>query len=98
MDGWFDTQLAAYNKLVPPDIAFNSDFAASTDSTGRSGHFAMLDAKSASGGGSMKKGQFTLQFLGPSWDVLESDGLLNDLIPQGKKDASKAPKYKFDKQ
>lgn len=43
----------------------------------------------------MKKGQFPLQFLGPSWDVLEHEGLLD--MPQGK-NLLQAPKYKFDKQ
>lgn len=80
---------------MAPAIEFNSDFAASTDPTGRSGNFAMLNAKSASSGGLMKKGQFTLQFLGPSWDVLEHDGLLEML--QGK-NSLQAPKFKFDKQ
>jgi hypothetical protein len=55
----------------------------------------MINATAASTGGLIKQGQFTIQFLGPSWDVLENDGLLGLL--QGK-NSLRMPKYKFDKQ
>lgn len=95
MNGWFDKQLASYNGVVPPAIAFNSDFAPSTDPRGRSGNFAMLNAKSATGGGLIRKEQFTFTFLGSSWDILGDDRLLKTL--QGVQ-SLQVPSYKFDAQ
>lgn len=94
MDNWFDLQLQAYNKIVSPVIDFNTDFAPSTDPQGRSGKFAMYNANAAAGG-PMQKGQFTIRFLGPAFDVLESDVLLSML--QGKQ-SLRVPKYKFEQQ
>ncbi len=88
--------MAADNSEVPPAIAFNSEFAPIRGAKkGKSGTFAMLDGKPASGGGLIKKGQFTMKFLGPSREVLEKDKLLEQLMGEN---SLNMPQFKFDKQ
>lgn len=81
LDNWFDQQLEKYNAKAPPAISFNQDLAPNVTYKGRSATFAMRDAN-AKGGGLIKKGQFTIRFLGPLEKELRKDKLLVAL--QGK--------------
>jgi hypothetical protein len=55
----------------------------------------MLNAHAMDGSGLVTRGQFTIQFLGPAWDALENDQLLDMLQGQN---TLRAPKYMFFKQ
>ncbi|KAF8643546.1 hypothetical protein AX16_008934 [Volvariella volvacea WC 439] len=92
-DNWFDQQLKAYSANVPIPGAFNDDIA--KDSTLNNVALAMEGVEAASGGGEIKRGQFTISFIGPSEDTITKPKLLKAL---GATNSVKIPKYDFEEE
>ncbi|KAG2339388.1 hypothetical protein BDR05DRAFT_967920 [Suillus weaverae] len=89
--GWFDLQLSSFaaKGSTPTVDSFNAELAVDS-TTGVA--FAMHDAKSRSSGSMVTKGQFTIQFLGPSTTTLNDPSLITQM---SKPNSITLPKYKF---
>ncbi|KAG1769919.1 hypothetical protein EV702DRAFT_1250043 [Suillus placidus] len=89
--GWFDLQLSSFaaKGSTPTVNSFNAKLALySTTKVA----FAMHNARSRSSGSTVTKGQFTIQFLGPSTTTLNDPSLITQM---SKPNSITLPKYKM---